>query len=192
MPSTYFQLVKSGSASSSIVVVLALFTAIWSIKYYNVHRSITGALTYLYNYQTWQLKTLEAKGIRSAYISNYWWAWKWSGERWCLSWSHHLLFFILELLLNSPRWQNVLCSELYRNCLKPIEMDEVHCIKKWHLVASMLPKSVETINKQTQQTSSHNGLWNSLKLKHNEYAWLQISLVLYMYVHVLYYIYRQY
>ena len=65
MPSTYFQLVKSGSASSSIVVVLALFTAIWSIKYYNVHRSITGALTYLYNaltylynYQTWQLKTL--------------------------------------------------------------------------------------------------------------------------------------
>ena len=136
------------------------------------------------------------KVIRSAYmyISNYWWAWKWSGERWCLSWSHHLLFFTLELLLNSPWWQNVLCSELYRNCLKPIEMDEVHCIKKWyikHLVPSMLAKSVETINKQTQQTSSHNGLWNSLKLKHNEYAWLQISLVLYNYVCTCFVLYLQ-
>ena len=114
------------------------------------------------------MKTLEANGIRLAYVTGE----PGNGQVKDDVWAGHTTFCFSHL------------------SVKAIKMDEVHCIKKWYMknhVPSMLAKGVETINRQTQQTSSHNGLWNSLKLGHNKL--LDCNSV--WYVHVLYYIYRQ-
>ena len=77
------------------------------------------------------MKTLEAKGIRSAYVTGE------PGNEQVkdgVRAGHcQLVFFTPELLLDSPQWRNVLCSELYKNRLKAFVLDEVHCIKKWRV-----------------------------------------------------------
>jgi len=44
---------------------------------------------------------------------------------------YQLVFFTLEMLIDSKKWRMVLEEDLYAERMRALVIDEVHCFKKW-------------------------------------------------------------
>ena len=42
-----------------------------------------------------------------------------------------MVFFTPEVLLLQKKWQNLLMTPTYSDCLRAIVVDEAHAVKKW-------------------------------------------------------------